>query len=247
MRQPVITGDSTLAASLDGYRRALTQTAAAQAVEASARQRIINDAQDEGLSLRDIAALTGIPRATIARALKPRTPSGPHPHYSESEWIAAHDRAWIGQPQERRDRGPWKAEHGPDGSTTHQAIAEGTYGLAGPGAGTIRELQGNEPLQGLANWEILALTDCLATPDPTAALAALPDRVVRRLALVVLRTLHPGLVREDGLVDAALKGVMADPLGALVLIGAYLPTPSEIPAKRLRLLGERANSGFYLP
>lgn len=250
MRQtPDLAPDSPLEGSIDALLRIRAHRIATQAIESDALHRVLYDAGEENLSLRDLEALTGISRPTLARerlrdAIQDQP--GPPAPYDEDEWIAAEDLCWRDEPEMQNDRGPWRVEENTDGTRAITCLHLGSIARLSPATGDqTPEKDPNEhddayePLKGITPPEY----DHLMTEGLDGERS---QRIVRRLARAVLRVLHPGMPRTGIVLDAAIQGVCADIPGAMVLTGQATPTAEKDEGWVSGLRGRRAQ-GFYLP
>lgn len=250
MRQPPdLAPDSPLTGSIDALLRIRAHRIATQAVESDALHRVLYDAGEENLSLRDLEALTGISRPTLARerlrdALQDQP--GPPVHYDEDEWVAAEDLCWRDEPEMQNDRGPWRVEENADGTRTITRLHLGSIARLSPTTDDqapekdpSKHDDAYEPLKGITPPE----HDHLMIEGLDGERA---QRIVRRLARAVLRVLHPGMPRTGIILDAAIQGVRADVPGAMALTGQAVPTAEEDEGW-VGELRERRAQGFYLP
>lgn len=245
MRQYHIPEDSPLGESLAAYRRLRARRANTEAVEQEYLQRVLRDAKEQNLSLRQIEALTGVSRPTLARKYLKKSFGAPLPppiEYDEDEWVAAMDEGR--EPTMRDDRGPFAVE-GCEECDGQTAITRLTLGAArmqdSPqdwGTGQLRN-GSHEPLQGITEHELNHLLE-RGVHDPQG------QRIVRHLARAVLRVLHPEVSRTGAILDAAVEGVRKDLRGAMVLVG-QAGWPEGADRGWMRDVRTRRARGFYLP
>lgn len=253
MRQPTVPPESDLSYSLEAFRRARLRRAAAEDIEQDLLRRVLDDAmfhnvlsdsKDQKLSLRQIESLTGISRPTLARKRVSATlgapPSCPSDYYDEDERIAAEDAAWGYDPAVQDDRGPWKVEPREDGT---RAFTRVTLGVARLEASEHDDSAPApdpkcEPLTSITFAELDHLKETLE--------GSRSERILRRFARAVLRTLHPGMPRIGIILDAAIEGVKQDLPGAMVLTDQAIPLDTA-DQEWVEDLRTRRARGFYLP
>lgn len=87
---------------LTAYEQARAAAAAATDAEANTLTMLVYDARESGLSWRDIQALTGKPKSTLARAQRSTRHGAARLTWTEpDEYMAALNRAWRHNPAGR--------------------------------------------------------------------------------------------------------------------------------------------------
>ena len=217
--------NSRLSASLEAYARARARREASEEIEAKVLKMVYVDAREEKKSLREIEAMTGVPRATLARkALADAFGKNlfDTAHCNEDEWVAALDAAWGEHDENRMDRGPFYTVRNDDGSLSVVLLP-----------------YDDPPALGISDAEAEFLQE--QGMDGQRA-----EWIIRRLARAVLRRLHPGFPRAGEVLDAAVEGVREDVLGAMMLAECLRPDVT-LDADHRAEVRTRRQRGYYLP
>lgn len=106
--------------TLLAFQRARARRIAATDVEQQARHELIYDARAGGMSVREIATLTGLPKSTVARLGHRHERPSDLLWTTPEDWVAAHNAAW---PDRHVDHAPFRIGVHRDGSRSIQLIS----------------------------------------------------------------------------------------------------------------------------